>query len=307
MRMRERSTETRAVVAVVVAVAMWGFSSVLIKLASTTGIVTALWRLWVAVPLLWLTVARPRTWRKLDRGWLAASLAGGALFATHQTVYFTAIKLTTITNVAIIGALQPLLVLAVAGTMFGEHASRAAIAWSLLAVTGTVLVVIGSAGTPAWSPAGDALAALNLFAFTAYFLASKRFRARVDPWPYVIGMTTVAGVVMLGVAVATGQDLASPRGADWAVIATIAIFPGTLGHVLTNWAHAHASAFVISTLFLGVPVVAAAAAAVVLGEPVTLPQVAGAAIVLVAVARIVRERAVDPETLAQSTAEVDAP
>jgi drug/metabolite transporter (DMT)-like permease len=294
-------------VAVVVTVAIWGFSSVLIKLASTTGIVTALYRLWIAVPLLWLTVAAPRTRRALDRDWLAASVVGGALFATHQTLYFTALKLTTITNVSIIGALQPLLVLAVAGSMFDEHASRAAIAWSLLALAGTVLVVIGSAGTPAWSPTGDALAALNLFAFTGYFLASKRFRVRVDPWPYVVGMTTVAGVCMLGVALATGQDLGSPRGWDWVVIATIAVFPGTLGHVLTNWAHAHASAFVISTLFLGVPVIAAAAAAIALGEPVTVPQVAGGALVLVALARIVRERVVDPETLAQATAEVDAP
>ena len=182
---------------------------------------------------------------RLDRDWLVASIVGGTLFATHQTLYFTALKLTTITNVSIIGALQPLFVLAVAGTMFDEHATGAAIAWSGLALAGTVLVVLGSAGTTAWSPAGDALAALNLFAFTAYFLASKRFRARVAPWPYVVGMTTVAGVVMLAVALATGQDLGSPHGSDWLVIAIIAVFPGTLGHVLTNWAHAHASAFVI--------------------------------------------------------------
>jgi drug/metabolite transporter (DMT)-like permease len=307
MPVRERSNETWAVIAVVVTVAMWGLSSVLIKLASTTGIVTALYRLWIAMPLLWLTAAAPRTRRALGRDWLVASLVGGTLFATHQTLYFTALKLTTITNVSIIGALQPLLVLAVAGAMFDEHATRAAIAWTALALAGTVLVVLGSAGTPAWSPAGDLLAALNLFAFTGYFLASKRFRARVEPWPYVIGMTTVAGIVMLGVALATGQDLGSPHGWDWLVIATIAVFPGTLGHVLTNWAHAHASAFVISTLFLGVPVVAAAAAALVLGEPVTVPQVVGAALVLVAIARIVGERGVDTETLAQTTAEVDAP
>jgi drug/metabolite transporter (DMT)-like permease len=191
--------------------------------------------------------------------------------------------------------------------MFDERATRAAIAWSVVALGGAVLVVLGSAGTTAWSPAGDALAAVNLFAFTGYFLASKRFRARVAAWPYVVGMTTVAGLVMLAAALATGQDLGSPHGRDWLLIALIAVFPGTLGHVLTNWAHAHASAFVISTLFLGVPVVAAAAAAAILGEPITAPQVVGAALVLIAIGRIVRSRGVDAVTLAETAAEAEAP
>ena len=303
----EGRSERWAVVAVVVTVALWGGSSVAIKLASTTGIVTALYRLWIAIPLLWMTALSPRVRRRLDREWLAASLIGGLLFATHQTLYFTALKLTTITNVSIIGALQPLLVLAVAGAMFDEHATRAAVAWSGLALAGTVLVILGSTGSTAWSPAGDGLAALNLFAFTAYFLASKRFRVRIAPWPYVIGMTTVAGVVMLGVAIATGQALGSPHGRDWLVIAGIAIFPGTLGHLLTNWAHAHAAAFVISTLLLGVPVVAAVAAALVLGEPITGAQVVGAAMVLFAIGRIVRSGGEEAATLAETAAETDAP
>jgi drug/metabolite transporter (DMT)-like permease len=191
--------------------------------------------------------------------------------------------------------------------MFGEHTSRAEALWSLLALAGTVLVVLGSAGTAAWSLAGDSLAALNLVAFTAYFLASKRLRARVAAWPYVIGMTTVAGLVMFAVALATGADLSSPRGRDWLVFATIAVFPGTLGHVLTNWSHAHASAFLISTLFLGVPVVAAVAAALILGEPIRLAQVAGGALVLIALARIVGARGTDAATLAEAAAEAEAP
>jgi drug/metabolite transporter (DMT)-like permease len=112
---------------------------------------------------------------------------------------------------------------------------------------------------------------------------------------------------MLAVALATGEDLGSAHGWDWLVFAIIAIFPGTLGHVLTNWAHAHASAFVISTLFLGVPVVAAAAAAAILGEPIRTAQVAGAALVLIAIGRIVHSGGRDAATLAETAAEAEAP
>ena len=149
---------------------------------------------------------------------------------------------------------------------------------------------------------------LNLFAFTAYFLASKRFRERVGPWEYVIGMTSVSGIVVLAVALLSGQDLRSPVGWDWVVLAALAFFPGTLGHVLTNWAHAHTSAFVVSMMLLAVPVLAALGAVVLLGETLGALQIAGGAVVLVAIGRIVASaRRPASEELAESAAATDAP
>ncbi len=303
-----RDRRTLALGAILATVAMWGLSTVAVKAVTAGGLVTALYRLWFAIPMAWLTALTPAVRTQLDRDWLRGSLIGGTLFAIHQMLYFTGLKLTTVTNIAVIAALQPVLVLWVAGSMFGEAASASAAAWSIAAVVGTALVVAGSASVPTASIAGDAIAVLNLFAFTAYFLASKRIRATVGAWAYVLGMTTVSGIVMAAVCLATRQDLASPRGMDWLVILAIAVFPGTLGHVLMNWAHAHASAFAISMLLLGVPVVAAVGAAIVLGERITALQVVGGGVVLLAIANVVmradRETA---ETLAESAAETDAP
>ena len=297
-----------ALAAVIATIAMWGTSSVAIKAVAPSGLVTALYRLWFAIPLLWLSALSPRVRRSLDREWLRGSVVGGVLFAFHQVLYFTGLKLTTVTNIAVIGALQPVLVLWVAGAMFGEAATMRGALWSVAAITGTALVVVGAHGAPTWSAAGDVLAVVNLFAFTAYFLASKRIRERTGAWAYVVGMTTVSGVVMLLVCIATGQDLGSPHGTDWLVLLGIAIFPGTLGHVLINWSHAHVSAFAISMLLLGVPVVAAAGAALVLGERITPLQVLGGAIVLVAIANVVlRTGRGTAEALAESAAETDAP
>src|SRR4029453_16509955 len=160
-----------ALVAVGVAVLTWGCSNVMIKLVSTTGLVASFYRLWFAIPLLWaLAAALPSMRRRLTRDWLIGSLIGGGLFAVHQVLFFTSLKLTTVAPVSRMGALHPPLVLAVAGPMFGEVATRRAFGWSLVAVAGTVLVVLGAAGTPGWSPLGDALAVGNLLAFTAYFL-----------------------------------------------------------------------------------------------------------------------------------------
>lgn len=303
------SSQLLGICAVSLAVLLWGLSGVAIKATSVSGIVTAFYRAWFAIPLLWLTMLAPSLRRGLDRNWLRASVIGGLLFCIHQVLYFTSLKLTTVANVTILGALQPVLVLLLAGRMFGETVNAASVLWSIVAFGGTAMVVLGSSAAPTWSLLGDTIATVNLFAFTAYFLASKRIRARVGAWEYVVGMTTVSGLGMLVVAVVTGQDLGSPRGADWVLIAAIAIFPGTLGHALTNWAHAHVAAFVASMILLAVPVIATAGAHVFLGEPIAVLQLVGGAIVLSAVGMIVAStrRASVRLELAESLAKTDAP
>jgi drug/metabolite transporter (DMT)-like permease len=307
--MRAIRSESLAIAAVAVAVAVWSCSNVVIKLTSTNGPTTSFYRLWLAVPFLWASAASlPSIRRGLDRNWWRASLGGGCLFGMHQLLFFNSLKMTSVINVSIIGALQPVLVLLVAGPMFGETATLPSLLWSLLAVIGTALVVVGSAGAASWSPLGDTLAVLNLFAFTAYFLFSKRIRGRVGASQYVIGMTTVAAIVVGSAALATGQDLASPRATDWPIFLFLAIFPGTLGHFLTNWAHRHTSAFAMSIMLLAVPVLAAVGAHFVLGEALGALRIVGGVVVLFSIGMVIRStRAETAEELAESAVETGAP
>jgi drug/metabolite transporter (DMT)-like permease len=284
------ATPSRAagMTAVVVTMLLWGFSAVAIKAVSTSGLVTACYRLWLTVPLMLVTLMHPSVRRRLDRQWLVASLIGGVLFAMHQSLYFVSLKLTSVTDVTIIGALQPALVLLLARPLFGEPAAPRSLLWCFIAFTGTSLVVLGAERTTPSSYVGDGLAVLNLFAFTGFFLASKRFRQRLHAWDYVVGMTTVSAVVVLVLAVATNQEFTEPSAWEWVTLVLLAWLSGTLGHVLTNWAHASVPAFVSSMILLAVPIVAAGAAHLVLGERITALQLCGAAVVVASIAVIVR-------------------
>lgn len=287
-----RQRSGAALLAVGMAVVAWSASAVAIKSTSSGGLVGSFYRLWFATAGLWLAaLAIPALRRGFDRAWLRASLVGGALFGLHQIVFFNSIKLTSVANVMILTALQPVLVAAVAGPLFGEKPRLSDIMWSLLAIVGTAVVMLGASegvGTSLW---GDLLAVVNLFAFTAYFLASKRFRSRVGAPEYMVGMTTVAAIVVGAVTLASGQDLASPTRYDLLVLLLVAIVPGTLGHLVINWAHVHVSAFVISILILAVPVLSSAGAALLLDEPLTGIQIAGGAVVLASIAMVIRSTA----------------
>jgi drug/metabolite transporter (DMT)-like permease len=170
------------------------------------------------------------------------------------------------------------------------------------------LVVAGSDHSRSTSLLGDALALVNLFAFTAYFLASKRFRERVFVWDYVVGMTTVSGVVILALALATGQDFGDPTPWEWGTLLWLALFPGTLGHMLTNWAHAYVPAFVSSMILLASPIISTAGALIFVCEPISPMQVACGFVFLVAVGVIIRStRQKETEVIAEGTAFTEAP
>ena len=88
-------------------------------------------------------------------------------------LFFSALKHTTVANATVVGALQPALVLVVAGPLFGERITKALVAATAVAVGGWRRGVrIGRRGGV--EPARRPPAVGALFAWTGYFIASGR-------------------------------------------------------------------------------------------------------------------------------------
>ena len=274
---------------------MWGAASVLAKSADRVdGLTLAFHRLWVGAlaMLVIYTVRGGRLrWRLL---W--AAVPAGIAFAGDISLFFTAVKHTTVANATMISALQPALVLFVAGPLFGERVHVSDVWWTVVALAGVAVVVFGSSTTPSWSAFGDIMAVLCLFAWTAYFIFGKQARAKLDAVEFVTAMSLVAVVVIAVVALGSGHDLTVPDEGTWAVIFALGLGTGGMGHFLINWAHGHAPLVLTSMLTLLIPVVAMAGAAVFLGEEVVAAQIAGAVIVLGALGVLVwRRQPQEPE------------
>jgi drug/metabolite transporter (DMT)-like permease len=268
---------------------MWGASSVLAKSADhVDGLTLAFHRLWVGA-LAMLVIYTLRGGRlRLRLLWAAAP--AGIAFAGDIGLFFTAVKHTTVANATMISALQPALVLFVAGPLFGEKVRASDVWWTVVALLGVVVVVFGSATTPSWSLYGDILAVLCLFAWTAYFIFGKKARAHLEALEFVTAMAVVAFVVIAIVAVGSGHDLSVPDAGTWVVILALGLGTGGIGHFLINWAHGHAPLVLTSLLTLLIPVVAMAGAAIFLGEEVVATQIVGAVVVLGSLAVLVWRR-----------------
>jgi len=263
------------------AVVVWGASSVLIKgVDGLNGLGIACYRIWLGAALV--TVAFVATGGRLSWRLLRLSLFGGLAFTADLVLFFTAVQETSIANATFIGALQPLLVLLVASRLFGERARLAELGWGAVAVVGTGLVVAGGEGGGANSLRGDLLAVGALMAWTAYFVYSKTARQHLTAFEYLTGMAIVAAVAILPLPLLFAGTLAATDANGWLTIVYITVINGLLGHYLMAFAHGHVSLLTMSLLTLGIPVIAAGAAAVWIDEPLSAIQIGGMAVVLAA-------------------------
>lgn len=281
---RPASATGLGIAAVVGPITGFSLMNVIVKIADAPALTFALYRLALGAGIM--LVVLEATGRRLTWAVLRRALPGGVLFGLNIALFFSALKLTSVADVLIVGALQPALTLTVAGPLFGERVRAHQILWTMVSLGGVALVIVGTSGTPVWSLRGDLLAGGSLLAWTVYWLLTKRVRREVRALEYMTGVTVAAALVIVPVALVSGQSLRL-RWQDWPWLALF-VLGAQGGHVLLAWSHAQVDVSVSSLLFLVEPVVAPVAALVVLGEPLPAISIAGGLLTVAAVGFVVQ-------------------
>src|SRR5688572_13293715 len=229
----------------VVAVLVWGASSALIKgIAGLGGLSIAVYRIWFGGVLV--TVAFRLSGGRITKDLLWRSIPSGLTFTIDLVLFFCAVQITSVANATIIGALQPVLVLAIAGPLFGERARASEVLWGAVAIAGTVIVVLGGDGGGANSLRGDLLAVGALFAWTAYFVATKTARRSLSAFEFLTGMAVWAAILVVPLPIIVADSLGTTDARGWITIVYIALVNGLVGHFLMAKAHGHVTLLTIS-------------------------------------------------------------
>jgi drug/metabolite transporter (DMT)-like permease len=280
--------------AVAAGTVLWALGPVLVKGTDVEGLAFGFHRSWIAA--LFFGAGLYLTGRRLTWATLWRSRWGGLALTADLAFFFSAVKLTTVSNAVVISALQPAIVLVAVGPFFGERVGGTQIAWTLLSIVGAAVVAFGSAGEVGWHWKGDLLAVGAVIAWSAYFIASKEARRHLGSLEYQTSLFVITAVLLLPITLVSGQSLAIHGASTAAGVLAMALIAGT-GHILINWAHGSVPLSVTSMMTLALPVVSSVAAWMFLDEPLTVVQMAGMAIVLVSLAMVVT-RKVGPEPVA---------
>jgi drug/metabolite transporter (DMT)-like permease len=152
--------------------------------------------------------------------------------------------------------------------------------WSFVAIAGCAVVVLAQSGEAEATTLGTILSILNLIAWSAYYLATKRARATVGTINWLLVMTLVSGVCVGVLALGFHQDFVPASSHEWWLLGALALGPATLGHFLVTWAQPRIHVAASSAVILGVPIIASIGAAIFLHEAFGPLQALGTVIAL---------------------------
>jgi drug/metabolite transporter (DMT)-like permease len=286
-----------------VAVVLWSACGLLVRAAHTDAVRFTTWRLWFALPPLFLLlVVRARrqpgsvalTFPGRGRAAFVAAMAvGGILFAGGAATAFAALGSTTLLDASLIPALQPVIVIAVAVVALHEQVGRDLVVRCLVAVAGTPLVAVAASGRGTWSLAGDLMAVVSLFVNAGWHLYGRwiRHRFEIDPIVFMTGTLTAAAVFLTPFALLTTGGLqVSGHALGYAAMVMVI---GTSAHVTMVWAHRWVPASESAPVLLAEPACIALGGWIAFGDAPGAFEIVGSVIVMGALVGVVRSSVVD--------------
>ncbi len=287
-----------AIVAAILSAACWGSATVMSKgvLAHMPPLTLVTIQLTASIAVLWLAVFVLGRRVRLDRPTRRASLSGLFEPGLSYTFGIVGLALTTASNAALIGAVEPLFILFLAWLLLKERIGPQMLGLALLATIGIVLVIAPDMTVLSrrGSLAGDLLLVAGTFFAAFYVIATRRLVLTLDPLPLSALQQSVGLVWTLGVlltALVVGLAHVGLAGVPaWALL--MAAGSGIIQYALAFWLYLFALQSLpanVAGLYLTlIPVFGIAAAVIFLGEGLAPVQWLGALCIVMAVAAISR-------------------
>ncbi len=282
-----RSSKSGSALAFVILV--WGLGPPISKLITAPAVISVLYRFWLSVPILFVFAAMrgvSPTWESVRHAVLA-----GAAFGINLVFVFLTINEGAVAVLSVFAAMQPGIILLVAGPFLGERPGLWHVAWTFVGIGGTAIVVATGGDGFEVSAAALIYAAVSQFLFIAYFLLTKRERSRHDidsvQWMASVVIWAAIAVTPWALLTSSAEDYRAIDEWDWLWLALIIVFTGGLGHIVMAWVHRYVEASRSSLFLLSMNVVAILAAWVIHDEPLTVVQMLGGVVVFAAVAAVI--------------------
>jgi drug/metabolite transporter (DMT)-like permease len=279
-----RPREGLALVALLLGAVCIAMSPIFVRVSETGPTATAYWRVALAVPALWvLNLAFGRDSEapasSKPSGWLLVSAA--AAFTGDLVFWHFSVKLTSVANSTLLANLAAIFVTLAAWLLFRQKPSRIFLVGLVTALVGVGMLVSTSLAFSRTALLGDSFGVITALFYAWYLLNVKSLRdLGVGALRLMAVTTTLTALMLLPIALATGEQMLPVSQAGWLKLVGIALISHACGQGLIAYALAHLPASFSSVSLLLQPVMAGVFAWVLLGEPLVALQVAGGAVVL---------------------------
>jgi drug/metabolite transporter (DMT)-like permease len=238
----------------------------------------------IAAVLLWVIIGVRREPMPAGRDLWALIILGVVGQVGQSLTYYTALTKASVSLVALLLYLYPVLVTVLAAALLHERFTGAKIAALVLALAGASLA-IGQVGHG--HPLGVVLALSSAVIYSCYILLNSRLGTRTAALPAATVMVTAAALAFAGLALVHHPTMPlTPVG--WAASAGLAVLGSVVATTCFLAGLQRVGPGAAATLSTAEPVVAVGLAVLVLGETLSPPQIAGALCILAALLLLAR-------------------
>lgn len=254
----------------------------LVRFADVGPLSSAFWRVFLAVPVLWMWMRAEegRPGQQKGRSWSLPILLTGVFFAGDLLLWHLAIMGTTIANATFFATMAPLWVVIFGWLVLGQRVGRSTLSGLGLCILGGSALVYQSLGLNPAHALGDALAIGTGIFFGLYFLAVGAARKETGAARVTFEMSLITIAILLAAALIVEGDILPKSAHGWGVLLALALVSHAGGQGLLSVALGRLPT-VFSSLVIFLEAVAAAGFAWLLqNEPVSLMQAIGGTVIL---------------------------
>jgi drug/metabolite transporter (DMT)-like permease len=276
-----------ALIALLLGAVCIAMSPIFVRISETGPTATAFWRVALALPVLWPLYAffgrrvEPDAADASTR-WLL--VAAGLAFTGDLFFWHFSVKFTSVANSTLLANLAAIFVTLAVWLLFRQKPSRLFLVGLVTALAGVVMLVSTSVAFSRTALLGDAFGVITAMFYAWYLLTVKDLRDRGAGTLRLMAVTTaITALLLLPIALATGEQMLPATGAGWLKLIGIALISHACGQGLIAYALAHLPASFSSVSLLLQPVMAGVFAWLLLGEPLVALQIAGGCVVLVGI------------------------
>jgi drug/metabolite transporter (DMT)-like permease len=275
--------------AILCVVVIWGTNYTVVKGALDTMPPLAFMslRFGVAALAMGALLLSVEGWKPLPRATLLRLTALGLMGNTlYQLCFILGIARTTAANSGMLTAVTPVLVTLLAGAFGLDRITRPVVLALVLSVPG-MLLVVGARGPElsAQTRLGDGLILAGCGCWAIYTVGLRSLGTELSALRVtaLTMLTGAPGVVLAGLPEVLRLEPSRIGAGAWAALVYSALIPLVLSYIIWNRSVQQVGSSRTSLYNTGIPVVAALTSWAVRGEPPTLLQVAGAALILAGV------------------------
>lgn len=221
---------------------------------------------------------------------LAIISLGGIFFSLDLALYNTAILRTSAANATLLGNNTPIFVGFLTWIVFRRRPQSSFWIGLVLAIAGAWVILWADLVRHAQFGVGDLMSLAASACFAVYLLATERVRATTGTLVFLRLAMISSTISLLLLNLLLGVSLRVPNARTWAALLGLGLISQLGGYLALTYALGHLPATLTSISLLAQGPLTAMIAAILLKEPVTLPQWIGGALVLLGVGIAHRQR-----------------